>query len=82
MPATLTNLPTVRLPEHRPLTIAEVAEYTATSSSTVRRWIAQGELRAVRFGKRAIRIEARDLLKMQREANPATYAHVSGGDAA
>ncbi|TSI12612.1 helix-turn-helix domain-containing protein [Brevibacterium aurantiacum] len=32
------------------LTIAQVAEVTQTSTTTVRRWIAQGELRAYRFG--------------------------------
>lgn len=81
MPLAPGTFPTVKLPDHRPLTISEVADYTATSSSTVRRWIAAGELRAVRFGKRAIRIDPCDLLKMQRELNPATYS-VVGGDAA
>lgn len=83
MPVSPTDLPKVKLPEHRPLTIAEVAEYTATSPSTVRRWISAGQLRAFKFGPRAIRIDPRDLARMQREVNPATFAIVGGaGDAA
>ncbi|OAV63121.1 helix-turn-helix domain-containing protein [Enteractinococcus helveticum] len=63
------------------LTIADVAELTGTSDSTVRRWIADGDLRAYYFGKRAIRIDPADLNAMRKEVNPATFAHVNGGDA-
>lgn len=62
----------------RPLTIVEVADYTATSPSTVRRWIARGQLRAIYFG-RNVRIHPDDLERMTREVNPATYAHMAGG---
>lgn len=63
------------------LTVKEVAEVTGTSVPTVRRWIADGQLRAYYFGKRALRIDPADLRAMRREVNPATYA-VVGGDAA
>lgn len=63
------------------LTIAEVAELTGTSSSTVRRWISRGELRAYYYSSRVIRIDPADLRAMREEVNPATFAHVSGGDA-
>lgn len=63
------------------LTIADVAELTGTSDSTVRRWIADGELRAYYFGKRAIRIDPADLRAMRKEVNPVTFSHVNGGDA-
>lgn len=61
------------------LSIVEVAELTGTSSSTVRRWISRGELRAYHFGPRAIRIDPDDLLAMRQQVNPATFEHVSGG---
>lgn len=64
-----------------PLSIKEAAEYTGTSESSVRRWIARGELRAFKYGHRAIRIEIADLRKMRREVNPATYSAMHGGDA-
>lgn len=63
------------------LTIAEVAEITNTSAPTVRRWISRGELRAYRYSPRVIRIDPADLRAMREEVNPATFAHVSGGDA-
>lgn len=63
------------------LTIAEVAELTGTSDSTVRRWIARGELRAYYFGPRAIRIDPADLRTMRKQVNPATFEHVNGGGA-
>lgn len=63
------------------LTQKETAEICGVSVATVRRWIAAGELRAYRFGKRYIRIDPADLRKMRREVNPATYEIVSGGDA-
>jgi excisionase family DNA binding protein len=63
------------------LTITEVAEITGTSDSTVRRWIARGELRAYYFGPRAIRIDPADLRAMRKEVNPTTFEHVNGGGA-
>lgn len=65
-----------------PLTIKQAAEYTGTSESSVRRWIARGELRAFKYGPRAIRIELADLRKMRREVNPSTFSALNGGDAA
>lgn len=63
------------------LTIAQVAELTGTSDSTVRRWIARGELRAYYFGPRAIRIDPADLRAMRQQVNPTTFEHVQGGEA-
>lgn len=68
-------------PIEKHLTIAEVAELTGTSDSTVRRWISRGELRAYNFGPRAIRVDPADLRAFRSEVNPTTFAHVSGGGA-
>jgi excisionase family DNA binding protein len=38
------------------LPIAETAQQCGVSSRTVQRWLAQGELPAVKFGKRTVRI--------------------------
>lgn len=59
------------------LTIAQVAELTQTSATTVRRWIARGELRAYRFGSRNIRIDLADLDKMRKQVNPAGNYYVA-----
>ncbi|SMX80714.1 DNA binding domain-containing protein, excisionase family [Brevibacterium sp. Mu109] len=64
------------------LTISETAQLTQTSDATVRRWIAEGKLRAYRYGQRAIRIDPADLRKFRQQVNPATFTKVSGGDAA
>ena len=45
----------------RLLTIAETAEYVGVDERTVRRWIADGTLRASRIGGRLIRIKAEDV---------------------
>ncbi|MFK7423877.1 MULTISPECIES: helix-turn-helix domain-containing protein [Micrococcus] len=60
------------------LTLDEVAILTSTSVQTVRRWIARGELRAYRYGPRALRIDPADLRAMRSEVNPVTFAAVSG----
>ena len=39
----------------------EAAEHIGVSSRTIRRWIAEGRLRAVRFGPRTIRVRLEDL---------------------
>lgn len=64
------------------LSIPDAAEKIGASVSTVRRLISRGELRAYRIGARLIRIDPADLASVVSEVNPATYAHVSGGDAA
>lgn len=64
------------------LSIADAAERTGTSQSTIRRRIADGELRAYRLGSRTIRIDESDLARAFTEVNPATFSKVSGGDAA
>ena len=64
------------------LTLAEAADVLGVSLSTMRRLISRGELRAYYYGPRVLRIDPADLRKMRREVNPATYAHVSGGDVA
>ncbi|MDN5731202.1 MAG: helix-turn-helix domain-containing protein [Yaniella sp.] len=62
-------------------TIPQSAEAAGVSTSTIRRWIARGHLRAYKFGPRAIRIDPADLNGMAEEVNPATFEHVNGGDA-
>ncbi|WP_370448968.1 helix-turn-helix domain-containing protein [Micrococcus sp. RIT608] len=60
------------------LTIAEVADYTGTSPSSVRRWIARGELRAYKYGPRAIRIDPADVDAMRQPVT--SLADLRGGD--
>lgn len=63
------------------LTIQEAADVSSVHYSTIRRWIASGQLRAYKFGPRAIRIDPTDLQAMAEPANPITFHHVHGGDA-
>lgn len=60
------------------LTIAQVAERLQCSPDTVRREIARGRLKAIRFG-RLIRIRESDLARAQRAVTPAQMAY-SGAD--
>ncbi|MGJ5591608.1 helix-turn-helix domain-containing protein [Micrococcus lylae] len=62
------------------LTIAETAEILATSPSTVRRFIAQGELRAYRYGPRLIRIDPDDLRRFREPVTPLADLRAAGGD--
>lgn len=50
----------------RQLTIAEVAQARGVHVNTVRRWIADGYLRAERVGPRIIRINADDVAALGR----------------
>ena len=43
------------------LSVGEAADTFGTSKSTIRNWIAQGKLPAVRIGERIIRIRLADL---------------------
>lgn len=61
MPTTL-----VATPEPRQLTITEAAAAYGVHVNTVRRWIADGYLRAERVGPRIIRISADDLAALGR----------------
>lgn len=61
------------------LTIAQAAEITGVSTSTVRRWIARGELRAFKFGPRAVRIDPDDLNAVKQQVNPVTFEHQNSG---
>lgn len=47
--------------DHEYLTVREAADLLRVSVPTIRRWIAAGRLRAVRFGARAIRIKRAEL---------------------
>lgn len=60
------------------LSIAEICKVKDVSPSTVRRWIARGELRAYRYSDRTIRIAVADLEAMRTEVNPVTFAKVNG----
>ena len=55
-----TKTPTKSTDLERLLTVREVAELEATSTKTIRRRIAAGELRAIRYG-RSLRIRPQDL---------------------
>ena len=43
------------------LSLNEAGSYVGVSSRTIRRWIAEGRLRAVRFGPRTMRVHLQDL---------------------
>lgn len=43
------------------LSVGEISNETGISESTIRNWIAQGKLPAVRIGERIIRIRLADL---------------------
>nr|WP_298986541.1 helix-turn-helix domain-containing protein [uncultured Micrococcus sp.] len=49
----------------RQLTLPEVAELLGVSTSSVRRLIARGDLRAYRYGPRLIRVDPADLRAMR-----------------
>lgn len=55
----------------------QVADILGVDIATVRRWIAQGELRAYRLGPRVIRIDAADLRQFREQIAPATFEHVN-----
>lgn len=74
-------VPSVASANTAPLTIAQAAEALATSTSTIRRMISRGELRAYRYGPRLIRIDPADLQAIRQQVNPVGYA-ARGGDAA
>jgi len=57
----------------------EVADILGVGHSTVRKWVAEGKLRAYRFGPRLIRIDAADLRKFREQIAPTTFEHVNGG---
>ncbi|GAA1833311.1 helix-turn-helix domain-containing protein [Agromyces salentinus] len=64
MPRTHTpNLPTVRLGNDplELLTVREVAARTGKHPETIKRWIRDGHLLAVRLGPRDLRVRASDL---------------------
>lgn len=63
------DVPTPDSDSQRSLTIAQVAERLQCSPDTVRREIARGHLKAVRFG-RLIRIRESDLARAQRAVTP------------
>jgi excisionase family DNA binding protein len=73
-------------PERRPpnvddefLTVAEVAETLKLNQQTIRNWIDQGSLPALRVGRR-VRVLRRDLDQLLAEAS-ATSASQPGADA-
>ena len=46
---------------HRYASVEEVAEYTHVNPATIRRMVSAGDIPAVRFGKRLIRIDLDDV---------------------
>jgi excisionase family DNA binding protein len=57
--------------------IASGATYADVSTRTIRRWIADGRLRAYRVGPRLVKIDRADLERLARQIPTA-----GGGDAA
>ena len=53
----------------RYMTVLEVAEYLSIARSTAYDLISSGELKAKRFGKRAIRVHIEDLQRYERESD-------------
>jgi excisionase family DNA binding protein len=47
-------------------TIRQAAEFHGVDVKTIRRWIAEGRLRAYRIGPRLIRLERESVLKLAR----------------
>ena len=64
-PTATRNVPAVR----RLISLPEAAEILAVSAKTVRRYIAAGELDAVRLGRRTIRVRV-DSLDQMIDAHP------------
>ncbi len=58
--ATITNA-WAKTPARRLVSIATAADYAACSGKTIRRRIADGTIRAYRFGKRAVRVDLADI---------------------
>jgi excisionase family DNA binding protein len=56
----MSRLPTSATPSERLLTIADVVDRCQVSARSVRRWIGDGRLRAIRLG-RSVRIRECDL---------------------
>ena len=50
-----------RTPTRRLASIADAADYAACSGKTIRRRIADGTIRAYRFGKRSVRVDLDDV---------------------
>lgn len=61
MPPTTTTTPAASTGARRLVSLAEAAEILGLSTKTIRRYIAAGELDAVRLGRRVIRIKAESL---------------------
>jgi len=54
------------------LTVEEVAKKLGFGTSTIRGWIANGELKAARFGKKGYRIHREDYEKFVKDHYPHT----------
>lgn len=52
---------TARTTARRLASIADAADYAACSGKTIRRRIADGTIRAYRFGKRSVRVDLDDV---------------------
>lgn len=57
-------MPVTAMTAHRLVSIAQTAEILGVSAKTVRRRIAEGELDAVRIGRRTIRIKTESIDRM------------------
>lgn len=70
--------PTATIPRHL-VSLLEAAEILAVSPKTVRRYIAAGDLDAVRLGRRTIRIKAESLDRLI-DAHPVNTWRARRGD--
>jgi excisionase family DNA binding protein len=60
------------IPKRTHVTVAEAAEYLDVAPKTIRKWIAEGRLSAVRPGPRTIRIDLAELERLAEPCGPAS----------
>lgn len=63
-----------RTPQRTLLTVPDAAIYGGVSKKTIRRWIAEGRLAAIRLGPRSIRIDLAELERLAEPVGPASPA--------
>ena len=56
-----TVMTTTKSAEHRYVTLQHAARHLSVTEQTIRRYIAEGRIQGYRIGKRALRVDSRDL---------------------
>jgi len=62
------------------LTVREVAEHLKLNEQTIRNWIDQGSLAAVRVGRRRVRIRRADLERLIADGATSSGTRTGAGD--